>query len=734
MVDVFGQWRPFSRRAAVAVVAAAFQGYLTPGGSYPVYQNLGKRQYTRAGYDGEEFGFSNDARRTFHLYGDSIEIGHPDEAVSDILMRGMPYDSDDEDIRNAGEDTEAPKKDAGAIWEKYKHRFPPVPTEEDFYDRISKMPIVKIKVRGCEIEVRQGGLGLPWFIDEVNRKKFVDCFEPGSLEEASSNIVTSYYRLPLFKESASFLPLPGVPASYLPNIRVVEYRTDVEGYEYIIVLHDSERDYTWTYEMSTRQRAESYDGRGPLELFELSPSGIKPIVVKKDTKYEPYVPVDYFNVPDDVTMFFPRKPLDTGIFRLPKLDDVMNIKLRNMNRDYALQTCKSAAPFGYLQLYQNFWKTIRTREHSSGSIVRYRRLGGSDLVVSDICLGTMNFGFNVSESTAHKLMDYAYDEFGINFVDTAELYPLPTSSETYGEAEKIVGRWLAKRKGDFRSKIVLATKIAGRSPDITWLRDGDCKLSKKNIINAVNESLIRLNTDYIDLLQFHWPDRYVPMQHSGDYEQVLFDAEAMESTSVSMEEQVDAIRELHDQGKIRGWGLSNETPYGVLQFWNLAKKAGIPPPASVQLNYNMLCRNDVEKGFVELCRPQNTGIAILAYGPLAGGILTGKYLEYVDTTTSARLLRFPSYMARYRGSLAAQAVKEYYDIAMWYKYPNLCALAMRWVLTRPFICSTIIGVSDLYQLRENLHCLNPSLGITDLMERQINQLHWKWRDPLRICQ
>ncbi|GBE62014.1 aldo-keto reductase [Babesia ovata] len=683
------------------------------------------------------------SRHRFGLYGDTIEWGNTE--TGDGLFKRLV--SDAKDTASTKKPRGLPSSVLSELWEKFKDRFPAIPTDYDFHERISRAKVTRINVHGCEIEVRQCGVGLPWFIDEANRIKLISCFEPGSIEEASLLDNSIHHRIPFLENSTSWLALPGTLASYLPNVRVVEHRSDIDGYEHVTVLHDSERNYTWAYEKSTRKRASSFDGKGPLELYELTASGIRPIRTEYGSKYKPFVPVDFFNVPQNVTHFFPRKPLDTGVFRLPKLDDVLNIKMRNMDRDYALASSKSKAPFGYLQTYQNFWKTVATREHKSGAIVRYRRLGKEDLVVSDICLGTMTFGNTVDEASAARLLDFAFDEFGINFIvsfqasmriwmqDTSELYPLPASEDSHGTCESLLGRWISRRGSLERSKMVVATKIASRSPHLSWLRPSVCELSKSNIIKAVDGCLSRLKTDYIDLLQLHWPDRYVPMHESGDFSDILFDAERMESSDfVPMEEQVDAIRTLISQGKIRHWGLSNETPWGVLRFNHLAKEAGIEGPVSVQLNYNLLCRNDVEKGFVELCRPHNTGIGILAYGPLAGGVLTGKYLEYVDATTSGRLLRFPSYMKRYRGSLAARAVKDYYDIAMSYKYPNLSALSMRWVLTRPFVCSTIIGVNDMYQLRENLHCLNPCLGVTDLMEREINQLHWKWRDPLRICQ
>ncbi|CDR97906.1 aldo-keto reductase, putative [Babesia bigemina] len=664
----------------------------------------------------------------FGLRGDTIEWGNPD--TGDGVIRKLYSDAKDAVLTDTPQ--ELPSSVLSELWEKYKHRFPSIPTDFDFYERISRAKITRINVHGCEIEVRQCGLGLPWFIDEANRIKLMGCFEPGSIEAASMLDNSIHHRIPFLEDSTRWLALPGALASYLPNVRVVEHRSDIDGYEYVTVLHDSERNYTWTYEKSTRQRASSFDGKGALELYELTASGIRPIRAECVSKYKPFVPVDFFNVPQNVTHFFPRKPLDTGVFRLPKLDDVLNIKMRNMDRDHALESSKSKAPFGYLQTYQNFWKTVSTREHQSGAIVRYRRLGKGDLVVSDICLGTMTFGNTVDEACAARLLDFAFDEFGVNFIDTSELYPLPASEDSHGVD---FATWTFREIEDgagYEDRKSQPTFIVATPQSRIF---SACELSKSHIIRAVDGCLSRLKTDYIDLLQLHWPDRYVPMHESGDFSDVLFDAERAESSdSVPMEEQVDAIRTLISQGKIRHWGLSNETPWGVLRFTQLAKEAGIEGPVSVQLNYNLLCRNDVEKGFVELCRPHNTGIGILAYGPLAGGVLTGKYLEYVDTTTSGRLLRYPSYMKRYRGSLAARAVKEYYDIAMSYKYPNLCALAMRWVLTRPFICSTIIGVNDMYQLRENLHCLNPCLGVTDLMEREINQLHWKWRDPLRICQ
>ncbi|PFH31779.1 hypothetical protein BESB_022710 [Besnoitia besnoiti] len=372
--------------------------------------------------------------------------------------------------------------------------------------------------------------------------------------------------------------------------------------------------------------------------------------------------------------------------------------------------------------------------------MKYRQLGKSELFVSEVGLGTMTVGSpQLGRERAFQLFDYAVDSWGVNFIDTAELYPLPAVPLTYGRSEEIIGDWLAKRGPKKREELVIATKVAGRAPT-TLDQTGTC-LSKRQIIAAAEGSLKRLKTDYIDLFQLHWPDRYVPLQSSGDFGDVLFDPERAREQDrrdevVPMEEQLEAISQLLREGKIRAWGLSNETPYGVCRFTDLATRVfGLPPPASVQVHYNLLCRNDVEKGFVELARPQNAGTALVAYGAFGGGILTGKYLEWLEYPTTGRMLRFPSYMKRYRGSLAARAVTAYFYLALRLNHPNLTVMALRWVLSRPFICSTVLGFTDFLQLRENLFCTTPACGaLSDWAEREINFLHWKWRDALRIIQ
>ncbi|KAL8454803.1 hypothetical protein Emed_000054 [Eimeria media] len=345
----------------------------------------------------------------------------------------------------------------------------------------------------------------------------------------------------------------------------------------------------------------------------------------------------------------------------------------------------------------------------------YRQLGSSELYVSEVGLGTMFMGGPQGPPAGEgnynnpaDLLSYAVDGWGVNFIDTAELYPLPASPQSYGVAEGIVGEWIRRRGAAKRAEVVLATKVAGPHPRLSWLRNEPAKglrgtcLSKAQILAAAEGSLKRLGVSYIDLLQLHWPQRYVPSHDTGDAADVLFDI------------------------PIRAWGLSNETPYGLLRFCQLAKARGLPPPASCQVHYNLLFRNDVEKQFVEAVRPQNTGVSLIAYGALAGGLLTGKYLEWLEYPTAGRLLRFPSYMQRLRGSMAAKAVREYFNLARKFEQPNLTTVSLKWVFSRPFIASTLLGFSDYYQLRENLHCLHPAAGaMTDWMEREINFIHWK---------
>ncbi|UKJ90832.2 hypothetical protein MACJ_001767 [Theileria orientalis] len=631
------------------------------------------------------------------------------------------------------EEEQSSSTEARELWNKYKHLFKPLETKEEMEERIMKLPVRKINVEGVEVEVRMGTLGLPWYIDDENKKKLESTYDPDVLEDIKLTQRGNVFHFPSIKEEkeGEWVPLPGIAATYFPKVKVLDHKVNISDYEYVTLIHDAARNYTWTYESSTDKRALSYEGEGPLETYEVVEGKIKPKEKKEIGKYRPYIPKDYFTSQRGEMEFYPRKSLDVGIYRQPKLEELLNIKFR----------CKSNSDIkegelGYHREEQNFWKKVYYRDNGDKPGMVYRQLGKTGMKISQVGLGTMIFGSTLTEEESHKLLDYAYDKFGVNFFDTCELYPVPFSHKSYGMSEVILGNWIRKRGAEVRSEIVVSARIASRNDNLKLIRNStDTSLSKENIIKAVNSSLERMGLEYIDLLQFSWPDRYVPMQESGDYEQLFFDTESMKKrTPVQMEEQLEAIDELMKQGKIKAWGLSNETPWGLLSFYHLANEMKVDPPCTVQLNYNLLNRNEVEKGFVEIVRPQNTGIGIIAYGPLAGGILTGKYLEYIESTTSARLLKFPSYMKRYRGSLAARAVKEYNEVAMEFKHPNMTTMSLKWVYSRPFILSTIIGANDLYQLRENLYSMDEDLPVTDLMERRINQIHWKWRDPVRIIQ
>ncbi|KAF8820041.1 aldo-keto reductase [Cardiosporidium cionae] len=585
---------------------------------------------------------------------------------------------------------------------------------------IEDLPIKELVVDNRTIQYRQASDNSPKYIDIPTYNQLLQNWDPKELEKIRNENYHDY-NIPPGLPADSWIPFP---QSLEKNneIKLIKVDTETEGYDYIHTYYDSRRNYTW-----------SYKRYNPYKI------GNQSILPFEPWKCETFEDQRYYL--QNVSL--PPKTLDTDIFRQPPLANMMTAGMSSTPADEQQWKYIPINPFGVGPTYQKFWELHSIKKNKDRNPeMRFLRLGKSDLIVSEICLGTMTFGLQVDETRAHALLDYCYDEFNVNFFDTSELYPLPARPSHHGKAEIILGNWIKKRGKEHRERLIIATKIAGRTTNLPWLRSeqegrdgsrGTC-LSKSQIHAAVDASLHRLQTDYLDLLQFHWPDRYVPLQESADFGDILFDSERMYSSTISMHEQLEAIQELIQEGKIRAWGLSNETPWGVLRFWELAKEMGMAEAASLQVHYNLLCRNDVEKSFVELCRPNNTGIGILAYSPLAGGILTGKYLEHLEYPTTGRMLRFPSYMKRLRGSLAARAIREYHDLAIKNQMKNLAMVALRWVYSRPFVCSTIIGATDLLQLRENLWCTNDAISISDLIEREINALHWKWRDPLRIIQ
>ena len=343
--------------------------------------------------------------------------------------------------------------------------------------------------------------------------------------------------------------------------------------------------------------------------------------------------------------------------------------------------------------------------------MRYAVLGGSQLTVSRVCLGTMTFGTQNSEVDAHRQLDYAIAQ-GINFIDTAEMYSVPSTSESYGRSEIYVGTWLRRQA---REKIILATKISGPSRGLKWIRNGDLAFNRRNIRDAVEGSLARLQTDYVDLYQLHWPDRNTPL-----FGQYRFDPEK-ERAFVPLEETLSALAELVREGRVRYIGLSNETPWGVMQFLHLAEKHGLPRVVSVQNAYSLLNRS-WEMGLAEIGFREN--LSLLAYSPLAFGLLSGKYLA--DAPANGRLNLFPGFAQRYTKVNVQPAVAAYAELARVHGLTPT-QLALGFVAARSFVASTIIGATTLEQLGEDIAGCEVSLA--DEVLQQIEALHLRYSNP-----
>lgn len=343
--------------------------------------------------------------------------------------------------------------------------------------------------------------------------------------------------------------------------------------------------------------------------------------------------------------------------------------------------------------------------------MKFVNLGQSDLRVSPVCLGTMTFGRQNSEAEAHEQLDYALTQ-GINFIDTAEMYSVPAAAETTGNTERYIGSWL---KNQARDRIVLATKATGPGRPLNWIRNGELNFNRKNLRAAVEGSLARLQTDYIDLYQLHWPDRNVP-----SFGQYLFDPEK-ERDFVPVAETLHALAELVREGKIRTIGLSNETPWGVMQFLQAAEKHGLPRIASVQNAYNLLNRT-WEAGLAEISYREN--LPLLAYSPLGFGLLSGKYLA--DPQTPGRMALFAGFAQRYEKINVQPAVAAYVDLARRHGMTPV-QLALSFVATRRFVGSTIIGATTMAQLQENVAACAQPLPAEVLQE--IEALHLRYPNP-----
>mgnify|MGYP001456412372 FL=1 len=348
--------------------------------------------------------------------------------------------------------------------------------------------------------------------------------------------------------------------------------------------------------------------------------------------------------------------------------------------------------------------------------MKYRKLGTTDIDVSVICLGTMTFGEQNSQQDGYDQMDYALER-GINFFDTAELYAVMPRKETYGKTEEIIGNWFQQKKN--RSKVILASKIASKTEnDLTWIRDGAEKLGfdKKNMNAAIDASLQRLQTDYIDLYQLHWPERKVPKFGKLDFEYDPYDNEWTQ-----IEEVLDNLNNLIKSGKIRYIGLSNETPWGVMKFLQVAKEKNLPRMMSIQNVYSLVNRVfDIANSEVSI--RENCGL--LAYSPLAGGRLSGKYIN--QQPKNARYTLWPSRFDRHHTVRGEMAIAKYVDLAKKYNIaPSTFANA--YVNDRPFVTSNIIGATTIEQLRENIDSIDITLSNEILHE--IEDIHLSDPNP-----
>ena len=333
--------------------------------------------------------------------------------------------------------------------------------------------------------------------------------------------------------------------------------------------------------------------------------------------------------------------------------------------------------------------------------MKYTKLGNTDIKVSKICLGTMTWGKQNTEEEAFEQMDYALEQ-GVNFFDTAEMYPVPATPETYAETERIIGNWFQKTGN--RNKVVLASKIAGGGDYTKHIRTGG--FNRKNITEAVEGSLKRLKTDYLDLYQLHWPDRGVNCFGTRDY--------PFKTTSKEAENHLEILETLNSfvkNGTIKTIGLSNETPWGTMKYLQTAEANNLARPVTIQNSYSMIHRA-YEYGMSEVSLRENIGL--LAYSPLAQGVLSGKYLDG-NLPEGARGTLFPRFIARYMGDGSLEAVKRYNEIAK-KNGISLSELSLAFINQLPFVTSNIIGATKMSQLKENINSININLSAETLKE------------------
>ncbi|MFO1147126.1 MAG: aldo/keto reductase [Alsobacter sp.] len=344
-----------------------------------------------------------------------------------------------------------------------------------------------------------------------------------------------------------------------------------------------------------------------------------------------------------------------------------------------------------------------------------RPLGRTGLEVSLICLGTMTWGQQNTEAQGHEQMDYALDR-GVNFFDTAELYSIPPAPDTQGSTERIIGSWFASRKS--RDKVILASKVVGRTA-MTWFRDGKIpgELNRAQMTEALDKSLSRLRTDYIDLYQLHWPDRATPWGANP----TVFRTADYVGPEHPIEQILDVLGDFVKSGKVRHVGLSNESAWGTMRFVEASQTRGLPRVASIQNAYSLLNRT-FEVALAEIAMREQVGL--LAYSPLAQGALSGKYLFGARPEGARRTLFNRG--QRYETVGADAAIEKYVALAREFGL-DPAQMALAFVNSRPFLTSTIIGATSMAQLESNLGSLDVS--ITPELETKINEIHQQHCNP-----
>ena len=344
--------------------------------------------------------------------------------------------------------------------------------------------------------------------------------------------------------------------------------------------------------------------------------------------------------------------------------------------------------------------------------MNYKKLGSTDVDVSTICLGTMTWGEQNSKADGFEQMDYAIDN-GVNFWDTAEIYAIPMREETYGETENIIGEWFKKTKK--RDKVILATKVSGPTSK-EYIRGGGCRYDKKSMSEALEKSLKRMQTDYIDLYQLHWPER-----NTNFFGQQGYEHDSNEKNWIAFEEILENLKKFVDAGKIRYVGLSNETAWGLAKCLELSKLKNLPKMMAVQNPYNLLNRT-YEVGLAEISVREQSGL--LAYSPLAFGYLTGKYRNN-NMPKGSRIDLFKDF-TRYNNENSIKAIEEYYKISQKFNL-DFAQMSIKFCEIQPFVTSVIIGATTMQQLKTNVESVNVKLNNEIINE--INEVQKIYPNP-----